>query len=397
MPSFRTLDSIDVKGKRVLVRVDLNVPVEHGRVTDKTRIQRILPTITEISDKGGKVILLSHLGRPKGGRDEAYSLRPIAEALEQVLKRPVAFAEDCVGAVARAAIAKLRDGDILMLENTRFHTGEETNDPEFAAQLAENGDIFVNEAFSSAHRAHTSTEGIAHRLPAIAGRTMQAELQALGQALGNPERPVMAIVGGAKVSTKLELLGNLIKKVDLLVIGGSMANTFLAAQGKFVGKSLYEEELLDTARSVLANAKAANCKIVLPVDATVAQEFKPHAPSHIVSVEHIGENELILDLGPKSIAHIENLLAQTKTLVWNGPLGAFELPPFEEGTNAVAQTAARLTLEGKLLSVAGGGDTVAALNQAHAAQSLTYISTAGGAFLEWLEGKELPAVAALLS
>ncbi|PWB81807.1 MAG: phosphoglycerate kinase, partial [Methylocystaceae bacterium] len=273
--------------------------------------------------------------------------------------------------------------------------GEEKNDPAFVAQLAELGDLYVNEAFSAAHRAHATTEGLAHALPAFAGRTMQAELQALGQALDHPEHPVMAIVGGAKVSTKLELLGNLIRKVDLLVIGGGMANTFLAAQGKPIGKSLHEKDLLDTARAILKDAKKTNCQIVLPVDATVAQEFRAHAPSHIVSVDHVGENDLVLDVGPKSIAHIESLLAQTKTLVWNGPLGAFELPPFDEGTNAVAQTAARLTLEGKLLSVAGGGDTVAALNQAHAAQEFTYISTAGGAFLEWLEGKELPGVTAL--
>ncbi len=395
MSSFNTLDSADLKGKRVLVRVDLNVPAENGHVTDKTRIQRVLPTIEEISGKGGKVILLAHFGRPKGERNEAESLRPIAAALQEALKRPVAFADDCVGDVAREAIAKLKDGDILLLENTRFHKGEEKNDPAFVAQIAELGDIYVNEAFSAAHRAHATTEGLAHALPAYAGRTMQAELQALGQALDHPEHPVMAIVGGAKVSTKLELLGNLIRRVDLLVIGGGMANTFLAAQGKPIGKSLHEKDLLDTARAILADSKTTNCQIVLPVDATVAQEFKAHAPSHIVAIDHVGENDLILDVGPKSIAHIESLLAQTKTLVWNGPLGAFELPPFDEGTNAVAQAAARLTIEGKLLSVAGGGDTVAALNQAHAAQGFTYISTAGGAFLEWLEGKELPGVAAL--
>lgn len=395
MSSFNTLDSADLRGKRVLLRVDLNVPTENRRVTDKTRIQRVLPTIEEISGKGGKVILLAHFGRPKGERNEADSLRPVAAALQEVAKRAIAFAEDCVGDVAREAIAKLKDGDILLLENTRFHKGEEKNDPAFVARVAELGDIYVNEAFSAAHRAHATTEGLAHALPAFAGRTMQAELEALGQALDHPEHPVMAIVGGAKISTKLELLGNLIKKVDLLVIGGGMANTFLAAQGKHIGKSLHEKDLLDTARAILAESETTNCRIVLPVDATVAQEFKAHAPSHIVSIDHVGENDLILDLGPKSIAHIESLLAQTKTLVWNGPLGAFELPPFDEGTNAVAQTAARLTVEGKLLSVAGGGDTVAALNQAHAAQEFTYLSTAGGAFLEWLEGKELPGVAAL--
>jgi phosphoglycerate kinase len=377
MSSFNTLDSADLKGKRVLLRVDFNVPMENGRVTDKTRIHRVLPTIEEIADKGGKVILLAHFGRPKGERKEEESLRPVAVALEEVAKRPVAFADDCVGEVAREAIAKLKDGDILLLENTRFHKGEEKNDRDFVKRIAELGDLYVNEAFSAAHRAHATTEGLAHVLPAYAGRTMQAELQALGQALDHPEHPVMAIVGGAKISTKLELLGNLIKKVDVLVIGGGMANTFLAA------------------RAILEEAKKTKCEIVLPVDATVAQEFKPHAHSHIVAIDHVGDNDLILDVGPKSIAHIESLLAQTKTLVWNGPLGAFELPPFDEGTNAVAQTAARLTVEGKLLSVAGGGDTVAALNQAHVAQEFTYISTAGGAFLEWLEGKELPGVAAL--
>jgi phosphoglycerate kinase len=395
MSSFNTLDSADLKGKRVLLRVDFNVPMENGRVTDKTRIHRVLPTIEEIADKGGKVILLAHFGRPKGERKEEESLRPVAVALEEVAKRPVAFADDCVGEVAREAIAKLKDGDILLLENTRFHKGEEKNDRDFVKRIAELGDLYVNEAFSAAHRAHATTEGLAHVLPAYAGRTMQAELQALGQALDHPEHPVMAIVGGAKISTKLELLGNLIKKVDVLVIGGGMANTFLAAQGKRIGKSLHEKDLLDAARAILEEAKKTKCEIVLPVDATVAQEFKPHAHSHIVAIDHVGDNDLILDVGPKSIAHIESLLAQTKTLVWNGPLGAFELPPFDEGTNAVAQTAARLTVEGELLSVAGGGDTVAALNQAHVAQEFTYISTAGGAFLEWLEGKELPGVAAL--
>jgi phosphoglycerate kinase len=393
--SFNTLDSADLKGKRVLLRVDFNVPMENGVVTDKTRIQRVLPTIEEISAKGGKVILLAHFGRPKGERKEDESLRPVAAALAETLHRPVAFADDCVGEPAREAIAKMADGDVLLLENTRFHKGEEKNDPAFIAEVAKLGDLYVNEAFSAAHRAHATTEGLAHVLPAYAGRTMQAELQALGQALDHPEHPVMAVVGGAKISTKLELLGNLIRKVDALVIGGGMANTFLAAQGKPIGKSLCEHDLLDKARAILAEAKAANCEIVLPVDATVAQKFAAHAPSHIVSVDHVGEADMILDLGPKSIAHIESLLEKTKTLVWNGPLGAFELPPFDEGTNAVAQTAARLTVEGKLLSVAGGGDTVAALNQAHAAQEFTYLSTAGGAFLEWLEGKELPGVAAL--
>lgn len=395
MTSFRTLDNVDVKGKRVLLRVDLNVPMEEGRVTDATRIERILPTINEIAGKGGKVILLSHFGRPKGQRVDEDSLRQVLPTLEHYLKRQISFADDCIGEAAEAVVSAMQDGDVVLLENTRFHKGEEKNDPAFVDAVATLGDIFVNDAFSAAHRAHATTEGLAHKLPAIAGRTMQAELEALESALANPARPVMAVVGGAKVSTKLELLGNLVDKVDYLVIGGGMANTFLAAQGKAVGKSLCEHDLADTARAILEKATAANCTIVLPVDATVAQKFEAHAPSHIVSVDHVGADDMILDVGPKSVAQVESLLAQCKTLVWNGPFGAFELPPFEEGTNAVAQTAARLTVEGKLLSVAGGGDTVAALNQAHAAQEFSYVSTAGGAFLEWLEGKTLPGVAAL--
>jgi phosphoglycerate kinase len=396
MASFRTLDDVDVKGKRVLLRVDLNVPMEEGRVTDATRIERVLPTINEISRKGGKVVLLAHFGRPKGQRVDDESLRQVIPSLEHYLKRKVAFADDCIGEAAASIVAAIKDGDVALLENTRFHKGEEKNDPAFVEELAKNGDIYVNDAFSAAHRAHASTEGLARRLPAFAGRTMQAELEALESALTKPARPVMAIVGGAKVSTKLELLGNLVAKVDYLVIGGGMANTFLAAQGKPVGKSLCEHDLAATARDILDKAKAANCTIVLPIDATVAQKFEAHAPSHIVSVDHVGADDMILDVGPKSVAHVEALLAKCRTLVWNGPFGAFELPPFDEGTNAVAQTAARLTVEGKLLSVAGGGDTVAALNQAHAGQEFTYVSTAGGAFLEWIEGKTLPGVAALL-
>ncbi len=395
MTSFNTLDDVNVHSKRVLLRVDLNVPMEAGHVSDATRILRVLPTITEIADKSGKVILLAHFGRPKGAPNEEDSLRPVAAAVAEHLRRPVAFASDCIGAPAQEAVAAMQDGDLLLLENTRFHKGEEKNDPAFAAELAKNGDIFVNDAFSAAHRAHASTEGLAHKLPAFAGRAMQAELEALGQALGSPQRPVMAVVGGAKISTKLDLLGNLVAKVDYLVIGGAMANTFLAAQGKAVGKSLCEKDLLDTSRSIMEKAKAAGCQIVLPEDVTVAQSFRSHAPAHFVSADHVGADDMILDIGPKAVAHVESLLAKCKTLVWNGPFGAFELPPFDEGTNAVAQTAARLTVEGKLLSVAGGGDTVSALNQAHAAQQFTYVSTAGGAFLEWLEGKELPGVAAL--
>jgi phosphoglycerate kinase len=393
--TFKTLDDADVKGKRVLLRVDLNVPMEEGRVTDATRIERILPTINEIAGKGAKVVLLSHFGRPKGRRVDEDSLRQVLPTLEHYLKRKIAFADDCVGETAAAVVSALKEGDVALLENTRFHEGEEKNDPAFVEEVAKLGDLFVNDAFSAAHRAHATTEGLAHKLPAIAGRTMQAELEALESALTNPARPVMAIVGGAKVSTKLELLGNLVSKVDYLVIGGGMANTFLAAQGKAVGKSLCEHDLTGTARGILEKAKAADCTVVLPVDATVAQKFEAHAPSHIVSVDHVGADDMILDVGPKSVAHVESLLAQCKTLVWNGPFGAFELPPFDEGTNAVAQTAARLTVEGRLISVAGGGDTVAALNQAHAGQEFSYVSTAGGAFLEWLEGKTLPGVAAL--
>jgi phosphoglycerate kinase len=395
--SFRTLDDADLRGKRVLVRVDLNVPMEDGKVTDATRIERILPTIREIAEKGGWVILLAHFGRPKGGPDEANSLKPIAPVLSQHLGKPVAFASDCIGEPAKAAIAKMRDGDVLLLENTRFHKGEEKNDPALVEALAELGDIYVNDAFSAAHRAHASTEGIAHKLPAYAGRTMEAELEALSKALDNPVRPLMAIVGGAKISTKLELIGNLLKKVDILAIGGAMANTFLAAGGKEIGKSLCEKDLLDAARTILKDAAAGSCCIVLPVDATVALQFKAHAESKIVDADHVGAGDMILDIGPKTIDTVSRLLQDAKTLVWNGPFGAFELEPFDKGTVEVARAAARLTKEAALLSVAGGGDTVAALNHAGVADEFTYVSTAGGAFLEWLEGKTLPGVAALRS
>jgi phosphoglycerate kinase len=395
MSGFRTLDSAELKGKRVLVRVDVNVPMEKGRVTDTTRLERILPTLNEISQKGGKVIMLAHFGRPKGAPNPDFSLKPVAEAMAGLIGKPVGFAEDCVGEKAAAAVAKMADGDMLLLENTRFHKGEEKNDPALVAQMAELGDVYVNDAFSSAHRAHASTEGLAHKMPAFCGRAMQAELEALSKALENPARPLAAVVGGAKVSTKLELLGNLTKKVDFLIIGGGMANTFLAAQGKKVGKSLCEHDLLDTAREILKNAGANKCQIVLPVDAVVAQEFKAHAPSHVVGIDHIGDADMMLDAGPKSVSEVEQVLTACKTLVWNGPFGAFELEPFDAATNAVARFAARLTEEGKLLSVAGGGDTVAALNHAGVGEKFTYVSTAGGAFLEWLEGKVLPGVEAL--
>ena len=394
MPSFRTLDQADVKDKRVLVRVDLNVPVENGKPADLTRIERVAPTIREIADKGGKAILLSHFGRPKG-RDAKASLRPVAQELAKLIKRPVAFAEDCVGEKAAAAVNALRPGDILCLENTRFHAGEERNNPEFANELAALGDIFVNDAFSAAHRAHASVEGLARRLPAYVGRAMQAELDALARALEAPERPLAAIVGGAKISTKLDLLGNLLSKVDILVIGGGMANTFLAAEGKPVGKSLCEHDLLPTARDIMAKAKRERREIVLPVDAMVAKKFEANAPSRAVAVDGVDADEMILDIGPRSIEYVCSILPRAKTLVWNGPLGAFELEPFDNGTIEVAEAAAELTTAGKLVSVAGGGDTVAALSVAGAVERFTYVSTAGGAFLEWLEGKTLPGVEAL--
>jgi phosphoglycerate kinase len=391
MSGFRTLDRADLDGKRVLVRVDLNVPMENGRVTDATRIERVAPTIVEIADKGGKVILLSHLGRPKGP-DPAQSLRPVAAAVAEVIKRPVAFAPDCIGPPAEAAVAALRPGDVLCLENTRFHRGEEKNEPAFVAALARLGDIWVNDAFSAAHRAHASTEGLGHQLPAYAGRAMQAELDALTRALEAPQRPLAAIVGGAKISTKLDLLGNLIAKVDALIIGGGMANTFLAAEGKPVGKSLAEHDLVATARDIMAKGAERHREIVLPVDAVVAREFAAHAPSRVVSVNAVDGDDMILDIGPRSIEHVVSVLARTKTLVWNGPFGAFELEPFDTGTIEAAEAAAELTQAGKLVSVAGGGDTVAALNKAGVTDRFTYVSTAGGAFLEWLEGKALPGV-----
>jgi phosphoglycerate kinase len=394
MSSFRTLDQADVKGRRVLVRVDLNVPMESGKITDATRIERVKPTIEEIADKGGKVILLSHFGRPKG-RDPKASLGPVAAAVADVVGRPVAFADDCVGPKAEQAVAAMRPGDILCLENTRFHVEEEKNDAGFVERLAALGDIYVNDAFSAAHRAHASTAGIAHKLPAYAGRSMQAELEALARALERPERPVAAIVGGAKISTKLDLLGNLITRVDALLIGGAMANTFLAAQRKAVGKSLAEHDLTGTARDILAKAQAQGCEIVLPVDAVVARKFEANAPSRVVSVDAVEPDDMILDIGPRSVEHVVSVLARTRTLVWNGPFGAFELQPFDNGTVEVAEAAAELTQAGRLVSVAGGGDTVAALNAAGAADRFSYISTAGGAFLEWLEGKTLPGVEAL--
>ncbi|HWK14085.1 MAG TPA: phosphoglycerate kinase [Rhizobiaceae bacterium] len=395
MAAFRTLDNAEVKGKRALVRVDLNVPVKDGKVTDATRIERVAGTITELADKGAKVVLLAHFGRPKGKADPEQSLKPIAEATAATLGRKVGFASDCIGQAAADAVAAMKDGDILLLENTRFHAGEEKNDAAFAKALAANGDLYVNDAFSAAHRAHASTEGLARLLPAYAGRTMQAELEALEKGLGQPVRPVVAIVGGAKVSTKIDLLSNLVKKVDALVIGGGMANTFLAAQGIDVGKSLCEHDLADTARSILDAAKAAGCAIVLPTDAVVAREFKADAANEVVPVAKVPGNAMILDVGPDTVKAVQDWIGKAATVVWNGPLGAFEITPFDKATVAAAKYAAEQTRAGKLVSVAGGGDTVAALNHAGVADDFTYVSTAGGAFLEWMEGKELPGVEAL--
>ncbi|MGA7066139.1 MAG: phosphoglycerate kinase [Pseudolabrys sp.] len=394
MTAFRTLDRVDVKGKRILMRVDLNVPVENGVVTDSTRIERVAPAITEIADKGAKVILLSHFGRPKG-RDPTQSLKPVAAEVARIIKRPIKFADDCIGEPAEQAVDAMKPGEILCLENTRFHAGEEKNDPVFVAELAKLGDIWVNDAFSAAHRAHASTEGLGHKLPAYAGRTMQAELEALAKALEKPQRPLVAIVGGAKISTKLDLLGNLLDKVNALIIGGAMANTFLLAQGKNVGKSLVETDLVSTAREIMDKAKAGKREIILPVDVVVAEKFEAHASSRVVDTGKVGVTDMILDIGPRSIEQVISVLARAKTLVWNGPFGAFEMEPFDNGTAEVAEAVAELTAAGKLVSVAGGGDTVAALNVAGVADRLTYVSAAGGAFLEWLEGKRLPGVEVL--
>ena len=395
MPAFKTLDDLDVKGKRVLVRADLNVPVKDGVVTDTLRIDRQMPTVRELSDKGAKVILLSHFERPKGKVVPSMSLKPLVPVLAKVLNRPVGFADDCIGPIAQSAVAALKNGDVLLLENTRFHAGEEDNDPGFAKQLAALGDIFVNDAFSAAHRAHASTEGLAHLLPAAAGRAMEAELVHLHNALSNPKHPVMAVVGGAKVSTKIAVLQNLLGKVDTLVIGGAMANTFLAAQGTQIGKSLYEPDHLETARQVIAEAAQKGATLLLPVDVILAKEFKANAAHRTAQTGDVKSDEMILDVGPKTIEAFENRLHNTATLVWNGPFGAFETAPFDKGTVAAARAVAAATKAGKLLSVAGGGDTVAALSHAGAFGDFSYVSTAGGAFLEWLEGIELPGVAAL--
>jgi phosphoglycerate kinase len=394
--AWKTLDDIDLKGKVVLIRVDINVPVENGKVTDATRIEKIVPTVVDVIARGGKPVLLAHFDRPKGKVVPEMSLRQVLPALKAALPgRPVTFAEDCIGLPAKQAVAAMDRGDIVLLENTRFHPGEEKNDPQLAASMAALGDIYVNDAFSAAHRAHASTEGIARLLPAVAGRLMQAELKALEAALGNPARPVVAVVGGAKVSTKLDLLGNLVTKVDHLVIGGGMANTFLVAQGIEVGKSLAERDMAATAAEILTKAKAAGCTIHLPTDVVVAREFKANAPHEVVAATACPADAMILDAGPAAVANIGSVFETCRTLIWNGPLGAFELDPFDAATNAAARKAADLTAAGRLISVAGGGDTVAALNKAGAAAGFTYISTAGGAFLEWMEGKSLPGVEAL--
>jgi phosphoglycerate kinase len=392
---WKTLDDIDLSGKVVLTRVDINVPVEGGVVTDATRIEKIVPTVKAILGKGGKPVLIAHFGRPKGKPVAGMSLRVTLPSLEAALGQKVAFAEDCIGAPAKKAVAAMKQGDVLLLENTRFHPGEEENDPVMAAALAALGQVYVNDAFSAAHRAHASTEGIARLMPAAAGRLMEEELRALEAALGNPQRPVVAVVGGAKVSTKLDLLGNLVTKVNHLVIGGGMANTFLVAKGAEVGKSLAERDMAETAREILVKADAAGCVIHLPVDIVVAKAFSAGAACETLDVAACPADGMILDAGPKTVAAIAAVFEACRTLIWNGPLGAFEIAPFDAATNAAAAKAAELTRAGRLISVAGGGDTVAALNKAGVADDFTFISTAGGAFLEWMEGKTLPGVAAL--
>jgi len=396
MAGFATLDDVQVKGRRVLVRADLNVPMKDGRVTDATRIARLAPTIKELAQKGAKVVVLSHFGRPKGKRDASMSLQPLAAELGKAAGAKVTFADDCVGPPAERAVGALKDGEVALLENLRFHAEEEGNDKAFAKSLAALGDLYVNDAFSCAHRAHASTEAIAHLLPSAAGRLMQAELEALHEALESPERPVAAIVGGAKVSTKLELLGNLVNKVDVLVIGGGMANTFLFAKGVSIGRSLCERDMAETARRIMQDADANKRRIVLPIDAVVAPALTAGDAAKTVPIGRVPEDQMILDIGPLSVGDTVKALEGCKTLVWNGPLGAFEHAPFDKGTVAVAKAAAKLTKSGKLLSVAGGGDTVAALAHAGVEHGFSYVSAAGGAFLEWLEGKTLPGVAALM-
>ncbi|PBN44493.1 phosphoglycerate kinase [Sphingobium sp. D43FB] len=396
---FKTLDDMgDISGKAVLVREDLNVPMHEGSVSDDTRLRSAMPTVLELADRGAKVLILAHFGRPKGQKNPEFSLSKITRPLSQVLGREVQFIPDCAGQAAVDGIAVMRPGDIAILENTRFHAGEEQNDPALAEAMAAIADMYVNDAFSAAHRAHVSTEGIAHKLPAFAGRAMERELDALQVALGTPVKPVAAVVGGAKVSTKLDVLNHLVTKVDHLIIGGGMANTFLHARGVDVGKSLCEKDLADTAEAIFDKAEAAGCTIHLPYDVVVAKEFTANPPSvRTCNVHEVAEDEMILDVGPAAVEALADVLKNCRTLVWNGPLGAFEIAPFDTATVALARTAAALTKEGQLTSVAGGGDTVAALNHAGAAADFTFVSTAGGAFLEWMEGKDLPGVKALMA
>jgi phosphoglycerate kinase len=396
MASFKTLDDMgDIAGRRVLVREDLNVPMAHGKIADNTRLRATVETLSELSDRGAKVLVLAHFGRPKGSPNAEMSLKQVAPGLADVLGRDVSFIADCLGDAAAAAIAALSDGGIAILENTRFHPGEEQNDPALVAEMAKLGDFYVNDAFSAAHRAHASTEGLAHALPAFAGRAMEAELEALEKALGAPEKPVAAVVGGAKVSSKLDVLRHLVARVDHLIIGGGMANTFLAARGVDVGKSLCEHDLTGTAEEILEAAAKANCTVHLPYDVVVAKEFRANPPTRTVNVHEVAADEMILDVGPAAVEALADVLKNCRTLVWNGPMGAFETPPFDAATVALARTAAALTRESSLVSVAGGGDTVAALNHAGVAGDFTFVSTAGGAFLEWMEGRELPGVKAL--
>jgi phosphoglycerate kinase len=397
---FLTLDDVDVKDKRVLLRGDLNVPVEHGEVGDTTRLKRLVPTIKELQKKNAKVLLLSHFGRPKptsgGGRDPELSLQQVTPVLQKLLGAPVSFCADAIGPAAQKAVAELKPGGVLVLENTRFYPGEEKNDPAFVRELADLGDVFVNDAFSVSHRAHASTEGLAHVLPSCAGRDMQEELEALGRALERPARPVMAIIGGSKISTKIDVLRHLIERVDVLVLGGGMANTFLAAEGKELGASLYEPDMLDTAREIETACRRGQCRLLLPSDVVVAAALKPGAEAQTVSVDKIPGEKMALDVGAETVKAIARALEDVKTVVWNGPLGVFEIPPFDKATLEIARVIAGLTQSGNLLSVAGGGDTVAAVNKANVAAKLTYVSSAGGAFLEWMEGKTLPGVAALI-
>jgi phosphoglycerate kinase len=396
LDKLTTTAGLDVNGRRVLVRADLNVPVKDGKVSDATRLERLLPGLEDLARRGARVVVVSHFGRPKGGPDPEFSLKPVAQELSQLLGRPVAFASDCIGGVAEAAVAALQPGQIAVLENLRFHKGEEKNDAAFARALAKLGDLYVSDAFSTAHRAHASTDAVARLLPAYAGPLMMEEIGALRSVLDKPQRPVAAVVGGAKVSTKIALLTNLVGKVDKLIVGGAMANTFLLAQGVNVGKSLAEPDLADTARDIVQAAKARGCEVVLPADAVVAAKLEAGAPSRVCPVLEVPADLMILDVGPKAVAHYTDVLGRCRTLLWNGPLGAFEVPPFGDGTFQLARFAADATAAGRLTSVAGGGDTVAALNAAGVTDRFTYVSTAGGAFLEWLEGRELPGVAALV-